>query len=67
MREVRASSPDCHSSNMSDDPSKYEPKVGKSVVQVLFVRVDIGVVIYEEITPSVSGQWFRSCSEFKYE
>ena len=27
------------------------PQCGRSVVQVLFVRVDIGVVIYEAMTP----------------
>ena len=36
------------------------PQCGRSVVQVLVVRVDIGVVTYEAITPSVGGQWFRS-------
>ena len=27
------------------------PQCGRSVVQVLFVRVDIGVVIFEAVTP----------------
>ena len=36
------------------------PPCGRSVVQVLVVRVDIGVVTYEAMTPSVGGQWFRS-------
>ena len=36
------------------------PQCGISVVQVLVVRVDIGVVTYEAMTPSVGGQWFRS-------
>ena len=31
-----------------------------SVVQVLVVRVDIGVVIYEAMTPQYGGQWLRS-------
>ena len=29
------------------------------MVQVLVVRVDIGVVIYEAMTPQCGGQWFR--------
>ena len=37
------------------------PQCGRSVVQVLVVRVDIGVVIYEAIwNPNVGRQWFRS-------
>ena len=36
------------------------PQCGRSVIQVLVVRVDIGVVTYEAMTPSVGGQWFRS-------
>ena len=41
------------------------PKCGRSVVQVLVVRVDIGVVIYEAMTPpvwevSVSGPGCQS-------
>ena len=32
------------------------PQCGRSVVQVLVVRV----VIYEAMTPSVGGQWFRT-------
>ena len=32
----------------------------RSVVEVLVVRVDIEVVIYEAMTPSLGGQWFRS-------
>ena len=35
------------------------PKCGRSVVQVLVVRVDIGVVTYEAMTPQCGGQWFR--------
>ena len=35
------------------------PKYGRSVFQVLVVRVDIGVVTYEAMTPSVGGQRFR--------
>ena len=30
---------------------KLAPQCGRSVVQVLIVRVDIGVVIYEDMTP----------------
>ena len=33
---------------------------GRSVVQVLVVRVDIREVTYEAMTPSVGGQWFSS-------
>ena len=33
---------------------------GRSVGQVLVVRVNTEVVIYEGMTPSVGGQWFRS-------
>ena len=37
------------------------PQCGRSVIQVLVVRMDIGVVIYEGYdTPSLGGQWFRS-------
>ena len=36
------------------------PQCGRSVVQVLVVRVDIGVVTYEAMTPQCGGQWFRS-------
>ena len=36
------------------------PNYGRSVVQVLVVRVDIGVVTYEAMTPSMEGQRFRS-------
>ena len=36
------------------------PQCGRSVVQVLVVGVDIGVVTYEAMTPSVGGQRFRS-------
>ena len=32
---------------------------GRSVVQVLVVRVDTRVAIYEAMEPSVRGQWFR--------
>ena len=32
------------------------PQCGRSVVQVLVVRVVIGVVTYEAVTPSVGGQ-----------
>ena len=39
------------------------PQHGRSVVQVLVVRVDIGVVTYEAMTPSVGDQWFRSWSD----
>ena len=44
------------------------PNNGRSMVQVLVVRMDIGVVTYEAMTPSVGGQWFRSwLSEWIYE
>ena len=33
---------------------------GRSVAQVLVVRLDIEVVIYEAMTTSVEGHWFRS-------
>ena len=36
------------------------PQCGRSVVQVLVVRVDIGVVTYEAMAPSVGGHLFRS-------
>ena len=37
------------------------PKGGRSVVQILVIRANIGVVIYEAvITSSVAGQLFRS-------
>ena len=57
-------------SNSSASDARYDkcmvtyeamtPQCGRSVVQVLVVRVDIGVVTYEAMTPSVGGQWFRS-------
>ena len=34
----------------------YDTPVGRSVVQVLVARVDIGVVIYESMTPQYGGQ-----------
>ena len=37
------------------------PHCGRSVVQVLVVRVDIGVVTHDAVTPIVGAQWFRSC------
>ena len=36
------------------------PQCARSVVQVLVIRVDIGVVTYEAMTPQCGGQWFRS-------
>ena len=40
----------------------------RSVVQVLVVSVDIGVVTFEAMTPSVGGQWFIPwLSEWIYE
>ena len=33
------------------------PQCGRSVVQVLVVRVDIGAVIYDD-TPVLGGLWF---------
>ena len=33
------------------------PQCGRSVVQVLVVRLDKGVVTYEAVTPRVGGQW----------
>ena len=36
------------------------PQFRRSVFQVLVVSVDIGVVIYEGMTPQYGGQWFRS-------
>ena len=38
----------------------WHPSVWRSVVQVVVVRVDIGVVTYEAMTLSVGGLWFRS-------
>ena len=42
------------------------PQCGRSVVQVLVVRVDIGVVTYKAMTPSVGGQWFIPCCHSGY-
>ena len=61
MWDVSGSGPGCQSGYIG--VVTYEamtPQCGRSVVQVLFVRVDIGMVIYEALTPSVGGQWFRS-------
>ena len=44
------------------------PQCRRSVVQVLVVIVDIEVMIYEAMTPSVAFQWYRSwLSEWIYE
>ena len=53
----------CQSGYRSGDLCSYDTQVWKVVVQVLVVRVDTGVVIYEAMTPlcrssSVPGYQF---------
>ena len=61
-RSVNGSSPGCQSRYRSGDLGSYDTQCGRSVVQVLVVRVDtgIGVVTYKAMTTSVGGQWFMS-------
>ena len=49
--EVGGSGSGCQSGYRSDDLRSYDTKCGRSVVQVLVVRVVIGVVTYEAMTP----------------
>ena len=61
MWEVSGSGPCCQSGYIG--VLTYEVmtcQCGRSVVEVLVVRVDIEVVIYEAMTHSLGGQWFRS-------
>ena len=60
MWELSGSGPGCQSGYRSVIYEAMTPQCGRSVVQVLVVRVDIGVVTYEDMIPSVGGQWFRS-------
>ena len=57
---VSHSGPGCQSVYRSGDLRSYDTPVWGSVVQFLVVRVDIGVVTYEAMTPQCGGQWFRS-------
>ena len=50
MWEVSGSGPDCQSGYRSGVYEAMTPQCGRSVVQVLVVRVDIGVVNYEAMT-----------------
>ena len=61
MREVSGSCPIRQSTYIG--VVTYEAMTSqckRSVVQVLVVRLDIGVAIYEAIETSVGDQWFRS-------
>ena len=57
MWEVNGSGPVCQSSTGVVTYEAMAPQCGRSVVQVLFVRVDIGVVTYRYDNPvwEVSG------------
>ena len=50
MREVKGSCPGCQSGYESGVLLSYDTSVWASVVQVLVIRVDIGVVVYEAMT-----------------
>ena len=50
MSEASDSEPFCQSGYRSGDLWSYDNPVGKSVVQVLVIRVDIGVVTYGGMT-----------------
>ena len=49
--EVSGPGPGCQGGYRSGDLWSYDTPVWRSVVQVLVVRVDIGVVTYEAMTP----------------
>ena len=51
MWEVSGSGPGCQSGYRSGVYEAMTSQCGKSVVQVLFVRVDIEVLTYEAMTP----------------
>ena len=51
MLEVNDSGLGCQSGYRSGIYEAVAPQCWRSVVQVLVVRVDIGVVIYEAMTP----------------
>ena len=51
MWEVSGSGPSCQSGYRSVTYEAMTPQCGRSVVQVLVVRVDIGMVICEVMTP----------------
>ena len=55
--EVIGSGPDCQSGNRSVIYEAMIPQCERSVIQVLVVRVDIGVVTMKLLHPSVGGQW----------
>ena len=61
MWEVSGSGSCCQSGYRSGDLT-MTPQSGRSVVQVLVVRVDIGMVTYEAATP----QWGRSVVHVLY-
>ena len=56
MWEVSGLGPGCQRGYRSGDLSSYDTTVWRSVVQVLVVRVDIGMVISEAMT----SQYVRS-------
>ena len=51
MWKVSGSGPGCQSGYRSGDLKAMTPQCGRSVVQVLVARVDIGVVTHEAMTP----------------
>ena len=51
MWKISGLGPGCQSGYRSGDLRNYDTQCGRSVDQVLCVRVDIGVVIYEAMTP----------------
>ena len=51
MWEVSGSGPGCQSGYRSVTYEAMTQQCGRSVVQLLVVRVDIGVVTYEAMTP----------------
>ena len=50
MWEVRGSGPGCQSGYRSENYESMTPQSGRSVVHVLDIRVDKGVVTYEAMT-----------------
>ena len=59
MVEVSVSVPSYQSGYKSCDYEAMTPQCGRSLVQVLVVRVDIGVVTYEAMTPQYGRSVFQ--------